>query len=83
MPMMPIEPLFCVSAVPGDVASAIGGAVGAGAYAMWRRITFLTDQSRLDQIAHTEAVMEALEARHRRELAARESQIERLKLGTG
>lgn len=72
MPVMglPVEPVYLLSSVPGDIASAIGGAVGAAAIAGWKRITFLTDQSRADQQAHSAAVIALLEATHAKELAA-------------
>lgn len=72
MPLMglPIEPVYLLSSVPGDVASALGGAVGTAAVAAWRRIVFLSDQNRADQQAHSAAAMALLEAIHAKELAA-------------
>jgi hypothetical protein len=72
MPVMgfPVEPLVLLSSVPGDVASALGGAVGTAAVAAWRRIVFLTDQNRADQIAHNAAALALTEALHAKEIAS-------------
>ena len=51
-----------VSQVPGDIASGIGAAVAAAGTAMWRRITVLSDQNRLDNAAHSEATAAMYEA---------------------
>ena len=56
-----IEPLFGVSAIPGDVASGIGAAILAAGTAMWRRITVLSDQNRTDNAAHNFATSQMYE----------------------
>ena len=47
---------FLLSAVPGDVAAAIGGAGLAGFLALWRRIVVLEGQAREDFRAGTDAM---------------------------
>ena len=57
-----IETLVLVSAVPGDVASGIGGVVVLAGGAMWRRIIALEQQSRIDNQAHWESTAEMYHA---------------------
>ena len=47
--MMSFEPLFMLSAVPGDVASAVGSVGIAAVLGLWRRLAVVTDRGHNDK----------------------------------
>ena len=67
---LPIEPVYLLSSVPGDVASAIGTAGGIAIGWLAKRNDFLGQQNRADNQAHAAATIELLNAIHAKELAA-------------